>query len=401
MAEKSNKELLAELGLEASPKPKAARTAKEERVIAGFEEIQRFVEQTGGIPQHGESKDIFERLYAIRLDRIASDETWRALVSDMDYQGLLSSQDKISEPPGEYRSNADLLADLGLEVGVQSTNDITQLRHVRPRAEVRAAEEIGARIPCQNFDEFEPLFKRVKAELDLGQRTTKRFGQDASVEQGNFFIVGGLVAYVASVGKTIQAPNGGKDARLRVIFSNGTESDLLMRSLQRALYKDEAGRRITSMDFGPVFDDKAGLDESTTGTIYVLRSLSTHPVITEKREIIHKIGVTGGSIERRVANAERDPTYLMAAVEVVATYELYHIDRSKLERLLHRFFSTAKLEITISDRFGNPVVPQEWFLVPLFVIDDVVEKIIDGTIDCWQYDLESATLIKTPHVTNQ
>ena len=66
----------------------------------------------------------------------------------------------------------------------------------------------------------------------------------------------------------------------------------------------------------------------------------------------------------------------------------------KLENLLHRFFDTARLNIQISDRFGNPINPREWFLVPLFVIDEVVEKIKDGTLSQYQYDASSVKLIE-------
>jgi hypothetical protein len=394
MAEKSNKELLDALGVEVKKEKKAALTPKEERVIAGFEEIQRFVEEHGHIPEHGEDKDIFERLYAIRLDRIASQGEYRELVADIDHQGLLSAERHIAEPAGEYNSDVDILAELGVEAPKEG--DVSHLQHVKPRSVVRAAEEVANRAGCEDFDKFEPLFKKVKAELDKGARKTIRYGQDTSIEQGNFFIVDGLTAYVAEVGEPFKAPNGETDARLRVIFSNGTESDLLMRSLQRALYKDEAGRRITEMDYGPLFDDEVEEDDLASGTIYVLRSLSDNPTISGNRDLIHKIGVTGGKVEKRIANAKFDPTYLMAGVEVVATYELYNINRSKLERLLHRFFDAAKLEIEITDRFGKPVVPQEWFLVPLFIIDEVVKKIIDGTISSYVYDHEQVKLLKNP-----
>ncbi|MEW8308183.1 MAG: GIY-YIG nuclease family protein [gamma proteobacterium symbiont of Ctena orbiculata] len=392
MAEKSNKELLEELGVEVKKEKKAKLTAKEERVIAGFEEIQRFTDEHGHPPEHGEEKDIFERLYAVRLDRIAAQAEYRDLVSDFDHQALLSVERKIAEPAGEYDSDADILAELGVEAPKEG--DVTFLQHVKPRAVVRAVEEVASRSACEDFEEFEPLFKKVKSELEQGARKTIRFGQDTTIEQGNFFIVDGLTAYVAEVGETITAPNGEKDARLRVIFSNGTESDLLMRSLQRALYKDDAGRRITGMSHGPLFDDEVEDEDLASGTIYVLRSLSDHPTIAQSRDVIHKIGVTGGKVEKRIANAEHDPTYLLAGVEVVATYELYNINRSKLENLLHRFFESAKLEIEITDRFGKPVVPREWFLVPLFIIDEVVEKVVDGTIGSYRYDFESAKLVK-------
>ncbi|MCL2076707.1 MAG: GIY-YIG nuclease family protein, partial [Betaproteobacteria bacterium] len=219
---------------------------------------------------------------------------------------------------------------------------------------------------------------------------------------------GGQLVYVAEVGETIKAPNGENDARLRAIYANATESNLLRRSLQRALYKDESGRRISKPESGSLFSDDSnengrgetdalfGANEAEgdieSGTIYVLRSHSTHPFIAERRELIHKIGVTGGKVETRIANAAHDATYLLTDVEIVATYKLVGINRVKLEKLLHRLFAPAQLQLAIPDRFGHPVQPKEWFLVPLHVIDEAVERIRDGSITKMVYDPKTATL---------
>ncbi len=128
--------------------------------------------------------------------------------------------------------------------------------------------------------------------------------------------------------------------------------------------------------------------------LLVLRSKSEQPEIAARREVLHKIGVTGGTVETRIANAKLDPTYLMADVEVVATYALYNVSRVKLENIIHRVFDTAQLDLEIKDRFGNPVKPREWFLVPLFVVNDVVDRIKDGTITQYVYDPTGARLVK-------
>jgi hypothetical protein len=143
-----------------------------------------------------------------------------------------------------------------------------------------------------------------------------------------------------------------------------------------------------------LFDDQVDDDDQESGTIYVLKSKSDHPDIKTKNNVLHKIGVTGGDVEKRIANAKIDPTFLMADVEVLATYSLYNINRSKLENLLHRFFEDARLNINIVDRFGTPVVPREWFLVPLFVIDEVVDKLKEGTLSDYYYDAKSVKLVK-------
>ncbi|WP_454748585.1 GIY-YIG nuclease family protein [Ciceribacter selenitireducens] len=388
-------ELRDELADFAQPEKKGGRSPREERIIAGFEEIQRFVEKNGNAPRHGENGDIFERLYAVRLDRLRALEECRTLLTPFDTQGLLTDASNVDVVAADSMDDDALMAELE---GAAGSSDITTLRHVRTSAEKREAEEIASREKCLDFERFKPLFQQVQADLESGARTTRRFVKDAGflkadIHAGQFFILGGQTAYVAEVGDPIKAPNGETDARLRVIYSNGTESDLLLRSLQRALYKDEAGRRITEPSAGPLFEDQTGDDDEASGTIYVLRSKSDHPVVTQNREILHKIGVTGGSVERRIGNAHRDPTYLMADVEIVATYELYNINRSKLESLIHKIFGAARLDVKINDRFGQPITPKEWYLVPRFVIDEAVGRIKDGTITGYVYDPRRAELV--------
>lgn len=143
--------------------------------------------------------------------------------------------------------------------------------------------------------------------------------------------------------------------------------------------------------------DKVGASDRPSGIVYVLRSLSDHPEIAARRDLIHKIGVTGGKVPKRVAGARRDPTYLLAEVEVVRSFHLYNIDRTRLERLLHRVFEPARLQVTLRDRFGNPVTPREWFLVPLFIIDEAISRIQDGSIVRFRYDPTVAALVEQPN----
>jgi len=384
--------LLAELGVEIETKKDAARTPREERIIAGFEEIQRFTAARGRAPQHGEERDIFERLYAVRLDRLRAQEDCRTLLAPLDHEGLLEGATSAPGDAADDISDDELLAQLGLDA--TATDDITELRHVRSAADKRAAEEIANRERSEDFDRFKPLFAQVQADIENGIRQTRPFELKAEIRPGSWFIVGGQKAYVAEAGETFTNAQGKSDARLRVIFDNGTESNLLMRSLQRALNKDEAGRRITDPVAGPLFSGSQADDDQASGTIYVLRSKSDNPVVAANRDLVHKIGVTNMDVAQRIAGARLQPTYLMADVEVVATYKLYNLGRTKLENLIHRIFEPARLDIEIKDRFGNPVIPREWFLVPLFVIDDAVEKIKDGTITGYVYDPNSARLVE-------
>lgn len=395
MADLDDDALLEALGVEVAPVKAGGRTPREERIIAGFEDILRFHEAHQRAPQHGEGRDIFERLYAVRLDQLRKLPEAHVLLAELDTPGLLSGGPATPGDMGELDEDA-LLAELGVSSDASDQADITVLRHVRSNAERQAAEEIADRTPCEDFDMFQPLFERAERELKDGLRKAVPFKGEASVEQGNFFIVGGQFAYVAEKGDEFETSSRQPDARLRLIYGNGTESNLLMRSLQRALTQDGNGRRLSEPDagplFGPMFGDTAEPDDIKTGTIYVLRSLSKHPFVSEHRTLIHKIGVTGGKVETRIADAENQATYLLAPVEIVATYRLHNLNRTRMENIFHRLFGDVQLDLTIEDRFGKPVKPREWFVVPLHVIDEAVERIRDGTITELVYDPQTARL---------
>ena len=393
-------ELAAELSEFAAPEVKSGRSPREERIIAGFEEIQRFVEKHGRAPQHGEDRDIFERLYAVRLDRLRTLPDCRALLEPLDHQGLLAGAPTVAASTDETIDIDDLAAELA---ELEGAGDITVLRHVRSSADKRAAEQIADRKPCPDFETFKPLFERVAAEVKSGLRQAQPIvAGSRAIEAGDFFVLDGITLYVAEVGEPLKTTAGEVDRRLRLIFSNGTESNLLLRSLQRAFYDDPAARRLASPESGQIsFGGDWEADDVESGTIYVLRSLADHPFVAQNRGLIHKIGVTGGRVETRIANAEHDATYLLAKVEVVATYRLAGINRTRMENLFHRLFAPARLNITIYDRFGQPVQPEEWFLVPLHVIDEAVQRVRDGSITEVVYDPKTARLIDLAGTRNR
>jgi hypothetical protein len=109
-------------------------------------------------------------------------------------------------------------------------------------------------------------------------------------------------------------------------------------------------------------------------------------------ERLHKIGLTTGDPEKRVSNAKKETTYLFAAVELVAVYRLANINCKAFESLLHKFLARARIDLALADRFGGKVQPREWFLVPLPVVEEVVERIKDGSISNYVFDVETAKL---------
>lgn len=392
MAEMTDDDILAELGVDLTPKKAGARTPREERIIAGFEDIVKFREEHGRVPQHGEGRDIFERLYAVRLDRLRALPESARLLAEIDVHGLLAGGEDSAFVPVDDLDDGALLAELGIDAA--PAQDITELRNVRSNSDRKAAEEIATASRCEDFATFKPMFDRIEADLTSGARVTRPFGRDAGIDLGDFFILRGQLAYVAEVGELTKAPNGQHDARLRVIYSNGTESNLLRWSFQRALYKDDSGRRVTAPDAGPLFGSAPDEpDQLSAGTLYVLRSRSTHPTIAAHRDLVHKIGITGGAVEARIAGAADDATFLLADVDVVATYRLYDVNRPRLEALVHRVLDSVRFDAEISDRFGKSVRPREWFMVPLSVVDEIVQRINDGTLVEYTYDRREAKLV--------
>lgn len=367
----------------------------------------RFKKEHGRLPQHGESRDIFERLYAVRLDRIRASVECMDVLKGRDPRGLLESTTAmreagtVREDTTEYGvsgaadaepSDEELLNSLrGVDA---SSSDIEELSHVRSREEIRAAEEVAKRNPCEDFTMFRPLFENIQRDLKTGSRQTLKYKDNAAVQRGDLFILDGQKILVAEMGEEFVSEYGRPDRRLRVIYDNGTENDLLVRSLQRALNKDKASRRITEIDLGPLFSGEEEEDDLPTGYIYVLRSQSEHPFVAENREVIHKIGVTARDVKARIGNAKKDPTYLLDDVEVVATFKLSNINRKRLEALLHKFFSRARLDVELKDRFGSRVEPREWFLVPLAVIEEAIQILMSGTIGDYIYDPSTAQVVK-------
>ena len=284
----------------AQPEKKGGRSPREERIIAGFEEIQRFVEKHGRAPQHGEDRDIFERLYAVRLDRLRALARMPVACSRRSIiRGCWPARSGAADEPAEPMDEDELLAELE---GAAGDSDITNLRHVRaaPRS-ARPRKSPTAR-NARTSSTFKPLFQQVQKELESGDATDAPFrveGRNQNGQRGLSSADRRLTSPRSE--RRSPAPHGRTDARLRVIFDNGTESNMLMRSLQRALNKDEAGRRITDPVAGPLFSEELAEDDQASGTIYVLRSKSDHPLVSANRDLVHKIGVTNLNVEQRVA----------------------------------------------------------------------------------------------------
>ena len=231
---KEDKKLLSDLGIEAEVKKKSELSPREERIIAGFEEIQKFVEENGVEPSTKSDKDIFERLYANRLEQIRSQSECIDLLKDQDHQNLLNEK-IIKNNSSEKDLDGDaLLTELGLDK--ENSSDITNLKNVKPRSQINPAKEVGQRTPCKDFNLFKPLFEQVQKDIKSGVRKALPFRKDGSIEKDNLFILSGQKVFIAEVGEPFTGVDGRNEHRLRVIFDNGVESNQLMHSLNHDVF---------------------------------------------------------------------------------------------------------------------------------------------------------------------
>ena len=359
-------------------------STEEQRILISFEEINRFIDRFNRKPGDKDKPSVSERGLKIKLSGLLNNSAAREMLLPHDRHGLLSS-----EPAVEAKSLDDILDDDDLLA--TPSDDIFNLVHARSAS--AKTDMVAERQACEDFDNFKPLFDQCVKEINEGKRKTLKFANEQEIAAGEFFILNGVMVYVAEVGET-HIRGGKRNARLRLIFDNGTEGNNLLRSLATELYKDPNGRRVSSPDAGPLFEAQAEEGDTQTGMIYVVKSLSDDPEIKKLDGLLHKIGFTAGKMEVRIQSANDDPTFLMAAVHPVATYTLYNIDKVKLEHLLHNFFADARLDIEITDRFGKKVKPREWFLLPIEVIAEAISRLQDGSIVDYRFDPDAASLVE-------
>jgi hypothetical protein len=367
--------------LDVKPASKTAST-EEQRIIDTFAEINQFIDRHKRSPGNTDKPSVSERGLRMKLNGLLNDPASRDLLLPYDRHKLFPVG-----PVKQPQTLDDIFED---ELLTTPQDGIFDLVHVKPPA--AKPDEIAERQICKDFDKFKPLFEQCVREMGEGKRKAIPFANEQEIGAGEFFILNGVLVYVAEVGET-HIRNGKKNARLRLIFDNGTEGNNLLRSLATELYKDPNGRRVTTTDMGPLFDDKPHEGDTQTGMIYVVKSLSDDPEIRKLDGLLHKIGFTSGKMELRIQNAKDDPTFLMAPVHPVTTYTLYNIDRVKLEHLLHDFFATVRLDIEITDRFGKKVRPREWFLLPQSVIAEAVSRLKDGSIVNYRYDAQAGAIM--------
>jgi len=367
------------------------------RLVESFKEINAYMEERGREPTA--SRDIKERRLYSRLKGLRESPDKADALAEHDTFKLLA--DVTAPAPKEINSIDDVLEDdvLGLLdndlPGEGDPNEIFQLRNVPKTLDM--PDHIAKRKPCDEFEQFESLFKTYHAGLVSGEKITIKFESELQIAVGEMFILQGMLVYVANIGEKEKKNFGNVNARLYCVFENGTESNMLLRSLAAAFWKDEHSRQVVDakqaeLEIEP--EQVSGEDEAT-GYIYVLRSLSADPKIQEIDDL-YKIGFSSQPTEQRIQNAEQEPTYLMAGVEVVSEFQTFNLNPQKLELLLHTFFAESCLNIDVFDNDGKRHTPREWFVAPLHVINVALELLINGEIVNYRYDSQLQEIVPNP-----
>ncbi len=357
-------------------KPVAKPISPDDRLANSFEEINKFVEASGREPIADKSNlneyQLSQRLFAIRMDEAKAEQ-----LKEYDVHGLLTFDvpSSIDDILGDDLLNSD-------------DDDLFELKHV-PKV-VEQPDYIATRKPCKDFGEFEGCFKQCHLDIHVGKRKLKRFTNEQQIRECEFFIQSGVLVLVVKVGEK-EVTNGHANTRLHVVYENGTESDILLRSLASALYSN--GKRVTE-NSDKLLDPLLGIseDDEEGGYIYVLRSLSENSQIASIKNL-HKIGFSRGPVNARIKNAEKDPTYLMAPVEVVEEYRVFNINVQRFEHLLHKFFGEVQLDAEVVNVDGFKNSANEWYVAPFTAINTAVDLLMSGEITNYMYNTTTKTIV--------
>lgn len=382
-----------DFGLLDSNERKSVIKTDEDRLLESFEEINSFFEKNKREPS---TSSIAEYSLLARLKEFRNNENKKRILKPFDRFNLLG------EVEYETPSIDEILNDdeLGL-LDSDGDNSIFEFKHT-PQIDKRAkADSIAQRksLSDDDFAKYEVMFQNVHRDLKSGKRKMLPFNDaETNLQQGNFYLVDGLLAYLESTdAKRVLKDKDGirKDGPTFTIFENGTVSNLLFRSLAKAIQKN--GKLITQ----PIDDIEKDLainsgmvkeEDLQSGWIYILKSKSENPEIKNIKNL-YKIGFSKVPVETRIKNASREATYLYSDVEIIAKYSCYNMNTQSFESLLHRLFASVCLDIDLYDADGKRVIPREWFVVPLNVINEAVELFINGGIVNYKFDINKNELI--------
>jgi len=385
-----------DFGLLDSNEKKSVIKTDEDRLLESFEEINTFFEKNKREPTTG---SMSEYSLVARLKEFRSNEKKKRIVKPFDRFNLLGAVE-YETPSIDEILNDD---ELGL-LDSDGDNSIFEFKHT-PQIDKRAkAESIAQRksLSDDEFAKYEVMFQNVHRDLKSGRRKMLPFTDgETNLRQGNYYLVDGLLAYLESsdAEKILQENRSGDRVRIDgptfTIFENGTVSNLLFRSLAKAIQKN--GKIITQPidDIEKDLAVNAGMvkeEDVESGWIYILRSKSENPEIKSINNL-YKIGFSTVTVENRIKNASKEATYLYADVTIVAKYSCYNINTQFFESLLHRLFASVCLDVDLYNSDGKRFIPREWFVVPIDVLNEAIELFMNGGIVNYKFDSDKNKLV--------
>lgn len=362
--------------------------------VEKFKEIENWVKKHNG-KEPEKTTDLSrlgERKLASRLKGIREAPERIELLKPYDKLGLLKQEDqnvslkeKVSKEKMSFNSLDDILNDNSIlfdnsgstlnsklfDTG--SLNKYKKLQENKP-------ENKSKRKAMEGFSKYKPLFEEVQKDLTSGRRHLARY-ENNKLQLHHFYVLNGQLLYIESIGsefKNKTRSEADTDARLHVIYENGTENYPLRNGLIASLYGSRKrgvyGKAVTEPD--DKFEFSA--DDQVTGYVYVLKSLSNNADVKRIQEDhpLYKVGFTSGTVERRIANAENESTYLYGPVKVVAEYQVINLNPEALETALHHALTQYRLDVDIRAGNGKIIHPREWFIVDLNTINNLVSQII-------------------------
>ncbi len=380
--------------------PLKAKASAVSSVISQFEPIYQFVEQHGRLPSSNAS-DFNEKVLARRFAALNANPSQMAELTQYEQYADIFSTSNVDQTNIEQIIDAPLVDKSELvtslddifaddEEGLLNFDapDIFTIRHVPTEKKVQP-DERAQRQPCTEFPRFAPIFDKVQGEIKTGEAKFERFRHELGIKVGDCFILNGILGYVYSAGEKLEGYST-YNARLHLIFANGTELNMLYQSLTHGLVRDVEGCKVIREAEALVPSEMP----KSKGLVYVLATKSDNSIIAPFKANLYKIGFTSGSVEERIKHAEKDKTFLEAPVRIVSTVECYNIDPHKLEALIHGFLGSQRLNISITSNDGNSYKPMEWFHAPLATVLEVIKYILDGTISQYRMDNTSGKIVR-------
>lgn len=417
-----------DLGIFDNVKPLTNNKANNSVLEQQFSSINSFIDNHGRLPAK-DADTLSEKVLSRQLNSIRADSSVFKQLEHLDKHGLLADEETKSVAPIEairaakqhettnstaqhvesqeaaptgqtttYNSLQDIFNndDLGIFDNVQ-TDILVSDSHYKERAKQDQYddEDIASRFECKDFYRFEPIFTRIYKAIESGDFTKTNFSSTKNITVGSVFVLNGFVCYVADIYKAEARKNTRSQERLRLIFANGTESNMLTYSLATAQYKYENSYQLQITDPEWINDDLAknfGDDRQPTGVIYIAQLIETPDNLGHYKNL-YKVGFSKLTGDVRTKHSIKDTAFLQQPVNIIAEWQIYDADPRKVESVLHAFFYEQRVKMSSKGSDDKFYKATEWFDVPLSEIEKAINIVISGDTERYRMDASTSMIV--------